>query len=43
MLSKTGVQRLTDVEIQQHREKGLCYRYVEKFSLGLVANKGNLM
>ena len=34
VLSKTGVWRLTDVEIQLRREKGLCYRYDEKFSLG---------
>ena len=34
MLSKTGVWRLTDVEIQLRREKGLCYRCDEKFSLG---------
>ena len=32
--TRAGFRRLTDVEIQQHREKGLCYRSDEKFSPG---------
>ena len=31
---KNEIQRLTDVELQQHREKGLCYRCDEKFYPG---------
>ena len=39
VLSKTGVRRLTDVEIQRH-EKGLCYRCDEKFSKTSLQMKG---